>query len=605
MRLVVVVSMLAVGCSETSLSRQAEPEAPVCPQIPPATYVPDVLDTCERAPQIGPFDPVVEWEWTENPTHPGSAKVEIPPIVFHLDDDDGDGAAGPGDVPDLVFSTFAGSAYNGTGKLVMISGAERRAVWSLSAADGRPFHALSGVAAALMGDSPTPAIIATATNALVRLHPDGTVQWVSDAVSRGTGRDAPAIADVDGDGIAEIVLGSQIFAADGTLLSSAPDDNGVKYQGSFPADLDGDGLMEIVFGGGVLDHDSQPLWFEGSGSGWPALGDLDGDGRPEIIEVTTGRVTAYSVDGEVVWVAPFADRGGGPPTVADFDGDGQAEVGVASKAVYRVYDGDGTELWQRPIVDASSGVTGSSVFDFEGDGAAEVVQADEGTLWVFDGSTGAVEMQWTEHNSGTRFEYPVIADVDADGSAEIILGSGRNKHGTTRSGITIIGSEGDTWAPARELWNQHAYHISNIEEDGSIPVEATPQWLDWNSFRSANSETAQGLAQANLVAGSVEVCVCDRGKTSLWLPIENQGVVDTPTVSILVEYRNGEDWTTQGMMVDVGPGAGEVAWLGPIDLDLGDGEVRLTLDPEDLYDECDESDNVVIHEVVGCGQSPE
>ena len=51
-------------------------------------------------------------------------------------------------------------------------------------------------------------------------------------------------------------------------------------------------------------------------------------------------------------------------------------------------------------------MTGSSVFDFEGDGAAEVVYADEETLWIFDGATGTIEMAWTEHGSGTRFEYP-------------------------------------------------------------------------------------------------------------------------------------------------------------------------------------------------------
>ncbi|MFK7928552.1 MAG: hypothetical protein AB8H79_10210, partial [Myxococcota bacterium] len=107
------------------------------------------------------------------------------------------------------------------------------------------------------------------------------------------------------------------------------------------------------------------------------------------------------------------------------------------------------------------------------------------------------------------------------------------------------------------------------------------------------------------VPGSVEVCVCERGKTSLWLPIENQGIVDVPTVSIRVEVREGDAWNTSGVFVVPGPAAGTVAWAGPFDMTLGDGEVRLTLDPEDHYSECDETDNVRIHEVVGCGQAPE
>ena len=78
-------------------------------------------------------------------------------------------------------------------------------------------------------------------------------------------------------------------------------------------------------------------------------------------------------------------------------------------------------FWSHPIEESSSGMTGSSVFDFEGDGAAEVVYADEETLWIFDGATGTIEMAWTEHGSGTRFEYPTIVDIDADGSAENIV----------------------------------------------------------------------------------------------------------------------------------------------------------------------------------------
>ena len=43
--------------------------------------------------------------------------------------------------------------------------------------------------------------------------------------------------------------------------------------------------------------------------------------------------------------------------------------------------------------------------------------------------------------SGTLVEYPVVADVDNDGSAE----------------------------PACRVWNQHAYLITNVREDGTIP----------------------------------------------------------------------------------------------------------------------------------------
>ena len=36
-------------------------------------------------------------------------------------------------------------------------------------------------------------------------------------------------------------------------------------------------------------------------------------------------------------------------------------------------------------------------------------------------------------------------------------------------GLTVLqGKEG--WAPARRIWNQHAYSVTNINEDGSLPT---------------------------------------------------------------------------------------------------------------------------------------
>ena len=84
-----------------------------------------------------------------------------------------------------------------------------------------------------------------------------------------------------------------------------------------------------------------------------------------------------------------------------------------------MFEGDGTVRWSRPTQDGSSGVTGSAVFDFEGDGVAEVVYADETRLWIFAGPDGSIRLEFADHSSGTRVEYPIIADVDGDGEVEI------------------------------------------------------------------------------------------------------------------------------------------------------------------------------------------
>src|SRR5206468_3491949 len=77
-------------------------------------------------------------------------------------------------------------------------------------------------------------------------------------------------------------------------------------------------------------------------------------------------------------------------------------------------------------------------------------------------------------------EEPVVADVDGDGDAEIVVAS----DGTT-AGIHVFEDVASGWAPTRRIWNQHGYHITNVDEDGTIPMTETTNWLSLglNNFR--------------------------------------------------------------------------------------------------------------------------
>jgi len=151
--------------------------------------------------------------------------------------------------------------------------------------------------------------------------------------------------------------------------------------------------------------------------------------------------------GDTLFKQIALERGGsgGPPTVADFDGDGKPEIGVATKKFYNVVEpNDATgalqPLWKATNHDLSSSVTGSTVFDFEADGSAEVIYADECFLWVYDGKTGAVRFA-TQTTSFTATEAPIVADVDGDGKAEIVMVS---------NGVDPSGSG---WKCDIVLWN--------------------------------------------------------------------------------------------------------------------------------------------------------
>ena len=50
-----------------------------------------------------------------------------------------------------------------------------------------------------------------------------------------------------------------------------------------------------------------------------------------------------------------------------------------------------------------------------------MVYIDEVEMAAYDGATGALKFYSTEHSSATIFDYPVIADVDGDDHAEIVV----------------------------------------------------------------------------------------------------------------------------------------------------------------------------------------
>jgi hypothetical protein len=108
---------------------------------------------------------------------------------------------------------------------------------------------------------------------------------------------------------------------------------------------------------------------------------------------------------------------------------------------------------------------------------------------VFD-IDGTVLMM-TPRSSGTWTEYPTVADIDNDGSAEILVGS----DGFGSPTLQAIRDTGDRWIPARRIWNQHTYHVTNVREDGTIPQFEPPSWATLNTFRT----------QAQIAAGG-DVC---------------------------------------------------------------------------------------------------
>ena len=166
----------------------------------------------------------------------------------------------------------------------------------------------------------------------------------------------------------------------------------------------------------------------------------------------------------------------------DFDGDMVSEVATSAANSYVMFEGNGTVNWQAAIQDASGWAAGTA-FDFDGNGVAEAMYADETNLYVFDGA--GKPLLSVPRSAKTLAEYPVVADVDNDGSAEIVVVSDLDFNGNqTSPTVQVIRDKQDRWIQARRIWNQHTYHVTNVREDGTIPQVEPHSWADLNTYRT-------------------------------------------------------------------------------------------------------------------------
>ncbi|MCR5660017.1 MAG: T9SS type A sorting domain-containing protein, partial [Bacteroidales bacterium] len=139
-----------------------------------------------------------------------------------------------------------------------------------------------------------------------------------------------------------------------------------------------------------------------------------------------------------------------------------------------------TTLWQHRH-DDSSGQTGITLFDFNQDDIMELVYRDSDNLRIINGSgksniTGndtirPYNIYTRMMAAGTGCEYPIVADVNGDGSAEILVSGMLDQYANLPGvgGLHMFGNPGN-WAPARPVWNQYMYHVTNVNEDLTIPT---------------------------------------------------------------------------------------------------------------------------------------
>jgi len=589
------------------------------------------------------FTPTEEWSWSTGNV------VFVQPIVVDLD-----GEADP--EPEVVFSAMRTRFLDDASFVVALDGATGEERWRTEA----PWiDALSPIAAGdVTGDHRVEVAAKSRTDpsdehdALVLFDADGSVLCESDRILSPASYVSVAIANLDGVGDAEILVGLHAFDSschqiwNGSACADEVTGFGILDCGLFLdvpaiADVDSDGDLEVVSGNRIFDGASGEVELALELDDGPvAIADFDRTTpEPEIVVATPSGVRIQTIDGDVVFepnlaVALDVSRfGPGAPMVADLDGDGEVEAAITSSSLLVVFDPDCEEgwarggacaggadgvLWQRGIQDFSSGMTGSTVFDFDGDGALELLAADQCFLHVWDAATGAPRFAIPNTN-GTSLESPIVADADGDGSAEILLGGSGwhvpcaedpdtgEDYEMTLTGVRVFGGGDDAWMPTRRVWNQHAYSVTNVDEDGAIPAPPTPSWSapGPNTFlvNPVLGATVRAI-DATVRSAAYEASCPERIR--LHAVVANRGTGDA-RAGIAVSFHGGAPAEAGGVLLCetettrvLGPGETEDVscdWLVP----GARVDVWIRVDADGALRECGEENDDAHLDAVGCG----
>jgi hypothetical protein len=534
---------------------------PACDES--ACFLAPVATTCPTtsARVADPWDVVSGWSYWGPTTRADNSYT--PPLAAQLDDDDGDGDIDDDDDMDVILVMFS----FGTAKswLVVLDGATGEERWSDEA-----FGVYSGLAVADVDADGSPDILGFDSDVVVALEADGRTKWRSkDHIAPRAEYASVTVADLYADGTPDVVADDLVLdgatGATETKLASDPDVQ--HHRTAVVGDVDLDGVQEIVQAGKLFSADGAERWDSGLAPYivlTPALVQADCDPEAEILLVAQGW-TLYEHDGTLVRHVPYPhDVFVGTPCIGDLDGDGASDLAVPASDLLSAWHLDGTLMWSAPIDDGST-AAGCTAYDLDGDGALEVIFAGESRLSILDGATGAVRYEEGGLSSYTAIEAPVVTDLDGDGRAEILVVQSSN--GAT-PGVRTWRHGGEGWPVTIPRWPLSDMALDNLPDVDGRVTAGRPSWLGWNVLRGGPNDIPGGLPDVYAEITTACVADCAYGPVRVEIRVENRGTARAFDVPVALYAVDGDvrrlvgtmtipaldrGWAMDGLAFDLSP----------------------------------------------------
>lgn len=391
--------------------------------------------------------------------------------------------------------------------------------------------------------------------------------------------EAFSLADLDGDGVLDVLgswnLGNRIVLLAGDTAGNfdafdpraADTPVGERPQALTVGDLDGDGTPDLVTG----NSGSVSVLIGQGGGGFAAavelavteeaadvaLGDFDGDGNLDLVAALedVNRIAVFLANGDGSF-APRDEYAAGDEPIAvsllDSDADGDLDVVTANEEDASVSvlrnNGDGTF----PGLVFHTGGSPQSVAsgDVNGDGVPDLVTADEeGTVSVLLGSGGGGYRLAASYSVGqdTRPASVVLADVNRDGRVDVVA-TGTYEFGAGFAAV-LLGQGDGSFGSAVHFdvgVRANAVAVGDVNGDGNPDVVT----VNSDSYDSSASVLI-GRGDGSF-GGRVDYAVGPSPESLDLVDQDRDGVLDIITAN------------TEGGSVSVLAGRGDGTFAGPI-----------------------------------------